>query len=577
MSDFSISGYARHGAAHPNPAYDFLSGFAPRKIKDLFRWSEYLYANSPAIFAALGKLSSYPVTEVKIGGNGGGQALEDVWLSMLTDTLDVRNHAILSNLDRRLYGNAFTSIYRPFQRWLVCSHTGCGAKTSISKVKYEFQLKTLLFKYTCAGCKMKTTGKIEDTKVNDRSKTALIRWAPSLIDINYNPLTGRSEYYYTIPADVRTKVERGDPHMLATIPYEFLRAIQANKTFKFKDGQIFHMKMPAPAGIDAQWGLPPLVSTIKLFFYAAVLRKANEAIALDHIVPFRVLHPAPISAQADVSEKLNLANWRMEMEKHIKEWRRDPLHIMFAPAALGVTMMGGQGRSLLTLGEVKEAQDEIIAALGVPREFLYGGLTVTGSAITLRMLENQLESDAKQLNDQLNWIIKQLSEMFNLPRVHARYVPFKLVDDTEQKMALLQLQQITGGKLSNKTLFEGYPSVDLDKERDTRQEEALLDAKADMQTQQKMQRLQTSGSQQAEMSAQMGAGLGYNPNAVIQQADQYVQQFVAMDPGTRQSQMDQLSQTDPVMYAVVKDRMEANAQTMKQQAVTGMKADMGMG
>jgi len=569
-SDFSIGDYARHGAAHPNPTYDFLSGFAPRKIKDLFRWSEYLYANAPAIFAALQKLSAYPVTEVKVAAEGA--ARKDVWEDLLTDTLDVRNHAILTNLDRRLYGNSFTSIYKPFVRTLCCNHQDCKKLTGITHVKYTFQLKTMKFKYTCAACKRATVGDIRDLKSVDRTKISLIRWAPALIDINYNPITGRSEYYYTIPSDIRTKVEKGDPHLMATIPLEFLKAIQAKKTFKFSPDQIFHMKMPAPAGIDAQWGLPPLVSTIKLFFYAAVLRKANEAIALDHIVPFRVLHPAPISGNADPAERLNMANWQAQLESNIKQWRRDPLHIMFAPAALGVTMMGGQGRSLLTLGEVKDAEDAIIAALGVPREFLYGGLTVTGSAITLRMLENQLESDAKQLNDQLAWIIRQLSVFLEMPKVKARFVPFKLVDDTEQKMALLNLQQVTGGAISNSRLMEGYSDLDLDDERKKKEEEALAQAKSDADLQQKMQRLQTSASAQAEQSAQMGAGLGYNPTAVIQQADQYVQQFTQMDPGTRQSQMDQLSQTDPVMYAVVKDRMEANAQSMKHQAVTQARA-----
>lgn len=24
--------------SHPNPMFDFLSGFVPRKLKDLFRW-----------------------------------------------------------------------------------------------------------------------------------------------------------------------------------------------------------------------------------------------------------------------------------------------------------------------------------------------------------------------------------------------------------------------------------------------------------------------------------------------------------------------------------------------------------
>ena len=52
--------------SHPNPMFDFLSGYVPRKLKDLFRWTEYLYYNSPHIFQALVKLSDYILTDVVI-------------------------------------------------------------------------------------------------------------------------------------------------------------------------------------------------------------------------------------------------------------------------------------------------------------------------------------------------------------------------------------------------------------------------------------------------------------------------------------------------------------------------------
>jgi hypothetical protein len=360
------------------------------------------------------------------------------------------------------------------------------------------------------------------------------------------------------------------------MPLEFLKAIQAKTKFAFADGQIFHMKTPAPAGIDAQWGLPPLTAAIKLFFYAAVLRKANEAIALDHIVPFRVLHPAPISGTADPTTMLNLAQWQSQLKENIKQWRSDPNHIMFAPTALGVTMMGGQGRSLLTLGEIKEAEDSIIAAMGIPREFLYGGLTLAGSGISLRMLENQLESDASDQNEQLAWMIKQISSILNWKPAEARFIPFKLVDDTEQKAALMQLQQLLGAPLSKDTLAAPY-NIDLAKEREKKKQEAVDDMRADMELQQQVMKLQTSAAQQAQQGAMSGAGLGYNAQAVIAQADTLVGQLTGMDPGSRQSQMDHLSQEDPVMYAVVKDRMEAQAQQMRQQATQQVKQQQAGG
>lgn len=559
--DFTLTGYARHGASHPNPSYDFLTGFAPRKVKDLFRWVEYLFYNSPTIFSTVQKFATYAVTEVKV--DTPHQTLRTTWTTLLKN-LKAKGVAIQTGVDLRLYGNSFISVYKPFNRRLKCNL--CGELTGIRHVKYTFQLKTLKFKYRCAACQKDAIGTIDDQKALDPRRIAIIRWDPKLMDINYNPITGASKYYYTIPGDLQMKVTKGDKHIIDTMPIEFLKAIQEKKEFEFADGQIYHMKMPCPAGIDAQWGLPPLTAVIKLFFYAAVLRKANEAIALDHIVPFRVLHPAPISGTADPAMQINLASWQAKLEANIKEWRRDPLHIMFAPTALGVTMMGGQGRTLMTLGELKEANDEILAGMSVPREFVYGGLTVTGSAISLRMLENQLDSDVAQQNDQLEWIIAEVAKVLKLAPVKAKYIPFRLVDDVEQKQLTMTLQQMLGEPLSKETLLAPL-GHDLAEERKKKLQELLDETRAQLEVQREIQKLQNSASQQAQAQAQSGAGLGYNAQAVMASADQLAQQMAQLDMGTRRSQMDQLSQEDPVMFACVKDRLETMAQQTKQQAV----------
>lgn len=557
----SLTG-ARNGSSHPNPMFDFLTGFAPRKLKDLFRWVEYLYYNSAHVFAALKKFSEYPVTTLDIDSSD--DALVQNWKTLLSEHINIRGVSIKTGLDRHLYGNSFISVYAPFNRFLICDK--CHGRSGIRHVNYKFKLKSLSFHYTCPACHVKTTGKLEDKRVAAKERINVIRWDPKLMDINFNPITGECEFYYTIPQELKQKVEKGDQHIINTMPVEFLKAIKDKKVFKFAPGQIYHMKIDPPAGIEAQWGFPPLTSTIKLFFYAAVLRKANEAIALEHIVPFRVLHPAPISGNADPATMLNMNKWKDELKSNIKKWRRDPLHIMFAPAALGVTMMGGQGRSLLTLGEVKEAEDNIIAAMGIPREFLYGGLSFTGSAITLRMLENQLETYTEHLNEQMRWIIKQVAGILGWKAVDAQFTSFKLMDDAQQKAAITNLWQAMG-TISQDTLMTMH-DLDINKERTKRRQESLDETRFQMDLQMAQQKLQNSVAQQARMEAQGGgaAGVSYNPAAVVAQADQMIMQLQQMDPGSKQSYLSHLSQEDPVMYAVVKDRLDTQRTMQRQQA-----------
>jgi hypothetical protein len=556
---------SRGRGSHPNPMFDFLTGFAPRKLKDLFRWVEYLYYNSAHIFAAMKKFAEYPVTTVSINSND--EALKTNWERVLKKRIKIKSVGISSGLDLQLYGNSFTSVYHPFNRFLICNQ--CNSRTGIRKVKYNFHLKSLSFNYHCPACHKPTTGVIHDEKASDENRITVIRWDPKLMDINHNPITNESKYYYTIPQELKHKVEKGDAHIINSTPIEFLKAIKDDKVFEFADGQIYHMKLGAPAGISSQWGFPPLTATIKLFFYTAVLRKANEAIAFEHIVPFRVLHPAPTSGAADPAQVMNMMKWRQELASNIKRWRRDPLHIMFAPAALGVTMMGGQGRALLTLGEIKEAEEEIIAGMGIPKEFLYGGLSFTGSSITLRMLENQLETHTEQLNEQLGWIMQQTAKILGWKSVEAEYLPFKLIDDAQQKQAMLQLHQLTGGQISTSTLFENN-DLDINDERKKRLQESLDEARFQMDLQKKMQQLQNSLTEQARQEAQSGTGLSYDIQAVLSAAEQMVMQISQADPGTQKSMLAQLSQEDPVMYAVVKDRWQTMQSMEKQQMTASM-------
>jgi hypothetical protein len=555
--------------AHPNPMYDYLTGFKPRRIKDLFRWVNYLLGNSPAVFAGIMKFAMYVVTKIELKEND--KALRETWTDLLNAKLHVKGVSLQTNVDLTLAGNSFISVYKPFTRFLVCD--ACKGQTNIEKAgEYKFQLKTLKFKYRCAGCGNATVGTIRDVRNADPMRIAIIRWDPRLVDIDYNPISGQSEYYYTIPEDLRHRVTHSNRHTINALPKEFLEALRKGTKFKFAPGALYHMKLPSPAGIDQQWGLPPLTSALGLFFHAAVLRKGNEAIALDYITPFRVLHPAQQTGGGSIDAQINLGRWREEVEHHIKMWRRDPLHIMFSPTPLSVTTMGGQARSLMTAAEIRDCEDSIIAALGYPREFVYGGLSVRGDALALRMLENQLDSRAEMTDDQLKWIISEVADILGIQTTKANYVPFRAIDDTEQKTLMLQLRQLVGNDLSKQALYAPF-DINLDEMREQRVQEAVDDARLELKIQTEVAKVQTAAATAAQGGGTMG--LRYDVQAIMAKADETAQQLMGMDPGTRKSQLDYMNQSDPVMYSVVKEMLANYDSSAQQQAAQQIEAQGG--
>lgn len=543
---------------HPNPMFNYVTGFIPRKIKDLFRWGEYLFYSSPHIWQAVTKLADYVITDITYdtGSKKVREQYDDAFKRM-----GVLSHCKAAARDRQIYGNFFGSVYFPRKRWLMCE--SCKEFYDIEKFPIDavrYKVEKQVFEHDCPKCHHTTrTGtdsvKRMEREIKDLSRANLIRWDPKHIDPEVNPVTGRRAYYYSIPSTFRARVENNDRSVIDDSPVEYLEACKDGESFKFADDAIFHMRIDAPAGVDEQgWGFPPLTAVIKQFFYTEILRRANEAIALDHLVPFRVLHPAQAAQNANPVDKIDLARWVRNTKQNYKQFRNDPLHMMFAPVPVGVTQVGGQGRSLLVLGEIEMAENNIIAGMGLPREFLFGGLSFTGSSVTLRMLENQLLTHAKDLNDYLQWIADKIGDYMGWQRVNVALVPFKFIDDVQQTSMLMQLDQVYG--FLSKGYWAERHEVDLEKEAERQMQEQLDDQRRQLELQKELETLQNSLAQQAQGAASGGAGLNYDQQVVIGEAQALAQQLAQMDDTMKRSNLSALQSEDFVMYSVVVQMLE---------------------
>lgn len=555
----------QRNAAHPNPMFDYLTGFIPRKLKDLFRWAEYLSVNSAHIYAIIKKFGEYPITDILYETQSEQEKKDRK--TLYEDFLRLRGMATEVSFDKFVYGNALVSLYKPFTRFLRCDT--CKADFNISKVDYRFSLEKLTFTFECPECKRTSISEAHDKKLADPKGLRIRRWDPKMIDIDYNPVSGEAVYYYTIPRHLVSQVRDGSRIMIDNMPLEFLEAMQQNRTFRFAPNAIYHLRVPGAAGTDTQWGLPPILAAMKLFLFAAILRKANEAIALDHINPFRVLFPQAASGNGDPVSTLNLAQWKSQVQENFRRFRRDPLHIFIAPVPLGYQSIGGEGRTLLTISEIQEAEKNIALSMGVPMEFLVGGLGQVRGEVTLRMLENQLQTHIEDLNGLLQWVENEVSRFMQRDPIKVKFADFKMLDDDMRQNFILQLWG--QGKVSDSTVNKLF-DIDSSQERKQRREDTLADMRAQMETEREVQKIQTSLSQQAqqqEAAGQMG-GLGYDQQAVIAQADQVAQQLAGLDEGSRRSQLDALQGEDLVMYAVVKERLQQQqqnqVQAMKSQA-----------
>tara|TARA_B100000073_G_scaffold24663_1_gene19286 strand:- start:286 stop:1155 length:870 start_codon:yes stop_codon:yes gene_type:complete len=285
------------------------------------------------------------------------------------------------------------------------------------------------------------------------------------------------------------------------------------------------------------------------------------------------MHPQAISGNADPILSLSMGKFMSEVEDNISKWRRDPNHIMMSPVAVGVSQVGGEGRALMVNAEIQQAEDNIIAAMGFPKEFVYGGLSYTGSSVTLRMLENQLESSVFQITQLLRWLTSKMGKFLGWDSCQVGLGDFKMIDDVSQKQLVMQLFQM--GMVSKTTVAEAH-GIDISEEREKIKQENLTDARFQKELELDMMDLQKDLSQQARQMAaeQGGGGLAYDQQAVIGEAENIAMQLMETDPGTRKSQLASLQAEDYVMYSVVIQRLEQLQLDQKNQAMQQMQGQM---
>ena len=195
----------------------------------------------------------------------------------------------------------------------------------------------------------------------------------------------------------------------------------------------------------------------------------KNSIALEHIVPLRALFPSSNEAVSAYNAQ-NLGDWKAQIATEIARWRRDANYIPLLSFPLGTQTIGGEGRALLLGQEIRIWSEQILAGMGVPQELIFGGVSFSGSNVSLRMLENFFIGYIQNHLHLLNWIIQGVSAYMNWEPIELGYKPFKMADDLQRQAYMSQLNE--SGKISDTTLLAG---VDLE----ARTEDELLQKETD--------------------------------------------------------------------------------------------------
>lgn len=418
-----------------------------------------------------------------------------------------------SILTGNCYGNSLAAISYPFRKYLRC--TRCKFQDTAERLRPRYRFYSMEFHLNCPKCGHNGAAEQEDVYLRSENEIRLIRWNPEYVDIRFNDLTERRNYFYNLPGHVKTDLSIGKKEVVEQMPTVYFQAVKEKATVVLNPTELYHMHRPTLSDQDRGWGIPPLLCVLKHAFYLQIMQKAQESLLLESIVPLRILFPQAGSGSSDPYTNTSLVDWREAIATELAHWRRDPNYVPIFPLPIGSQTLGGDGKALLLTNEIQAMTEIIVNGLGVPREMVFGALGFAGTQVSLRMVENEFLGYIQDQLSLLRYIVKKIALYMNWPVPQLRLKPFKMADDLQRKAYNLQLEQM--GLLSGTTLLADS-DFDFRAEQLLRQEESALRtatlrkkqlAEADIQGEaQLIMAKKQAAAQQAMMSAQQAPAPG---------------------------------------------------------------------
>jgi len=319
MTRGRIQGGNVQGVNYPSPFFDVAHTYLPTTVKQLFKFCRYYFLTNPLINAIIVKLAEYPVTDVVVDHED--PEVVRRWSEYFNETIRMRSFQIECGLDYQCYGTSAVSLSFPFQKYLTC--TSCGFSEQARKIREYWLYTSHEFRLSCPKCGQTGAATPKDWYYRDASSIRPVRWSVEDIEVSYNDITGECTYFYTLPAPIRADVTLGKKDIVEGMPQIFLQAIRQEKGVVFSKANLFVMKRPTLAFQDRGWGIPLILPVLKDAFYLQIMKKAQEALLLEHIVPLRILFPQAASGTTDPFTTINLLDWRDQVAMELARWRQD--------------------------------------------------------------------------------------------------------------------------------------------------------------------------------------------------------------------------------------------------------------
>lgn len=533
-----------------NPFASISNLWSPNSMLELFDLCEYLYKYNCTYRSAIERAARLFLTEFKYESEN---TKSTDFLRDYFENSNFKDSLIDIGIDYITYGNSFSTIFMPFKRMVKCQV--CKNEYPAEQVELSYNENCQFIGDCVCGAKGMIFG-VRDIPDRDIKKINISRLSPKEMEIIYNKVSGNSTYIWSMSQQFRSKVKLGKGTLLINeTPIEILNAVFQNKKIEFSPEKIMHLKCTSLSGTDIEWGMPMALSCFPLIFYITVLRKANEAISMDYLVPLRILFPNVSLSSQEMTFKLG--DYANRLEAIIRSHKADPGDWHTSPLPIGYQTIGGEKRVLMVSDDIKSSNEELLNGMGFPAELFYGNMQIASTPMALRLLDNTFGL-TNLYNKVLRFVVEKIMAYNSLEKTSVRISPLKMNDDIEKRQMVMQLS--AARKVSDMSLLEMY-DMNFEKEQEKIMKQTQILNKIQEKYIKDQIKMQELSGEQSGMQ-----GIPSTPIDIRNTAIDMAQQLLNTEEGMRRSKLDDLLKTNPLLHDSVMGEMERQRNKMKTEA-----------
>lgn len=544
-----------------DPFLMYSSEWMPTSLGNAMEYCRYLYNLVPEYQAACSNVISHFITEFEFPGGGSSEEKAD-FQDYLQYGLRMTSALRSMGIDWACFGNAYYRVNFPFDRFLVDRRGNKFTMYSLDmfpEERVKFHSKECTYEVPDPRKNMEKTVKLPfvDRPCKDRDRISLVKIDPRYIRIRSSFLSSKNQYIYIFEEELKTRIKNNDLHEINNTPNTMLKALCNDEDFLFDDNEIFHFREEMESGLSNNgWGLSPLIRNFRNLHQLIVYKKADEAVALDFLLPFRLITPqVNESTSGFIMERGSMNMFMDAMDSMIKNKRKNPMHIQASPVPANYNEYGANGKQYTPKDLMEYQTDQLLRGMKVPPELINFSLQIQVLPTALRVFENNFWFMHEGFQNFVRWATTKIQRYMQSEYIETAIAKPSLADDIDRRNIKMQLG--FEGELPRRAYLGDYGIHDPVSAKRERMEEDLEIEKMTIELENNFKKeLETEMMMTGQMQGDEGGG-DVTPMDLEQKAMQLAEEWLSIPShGQRSQAMQQMKAQDYNLYAMASKMME---------------------